>query len=246
MSSDITPSDILSTITGYLTTAVEKKIITLRVGGDPQTDSLDNQKAIADSLRAFTLAHPLFNTNGIIFEVPLASKFWCDFIIRTQDNRLWLPINLKVSSFKGRDDLSSKEGVFYALTGIDPLTRSIRSWDAYCKELAGHIRRDNCDADYYYLVVRKPRPDASKADVFWTTLLSLQNVYPNGNRPPFQCCWKENLAPAQRQRNEAIAYILSVLEETLLQRALALRSFSKYVAPLLRGWEGKMANTNPA
>ena len=32
----------------------------------------------------------------------------------------------------------------------------------------------------------------------------------------------------------------------LLQRALALRSFSKYVAPLLRGWEGKMANTNPA
>jgi len=246
MSSDITPSAILNIITGYLTTAVEKNIITLSVSGDPQTDSLANQKTIADSLKAFTLAHPLFSTNGILFEVPLASKFWCDFIIRTQDNRLWLPINLKVSSFKGRDDLSSKEGVFYALTGIDPQTRSVRSWDSYCKELASHIRRDNCDADYYYLVVRKSRPDDSKADVFWTTLLPFHSLYPNGNRPPFQCCWKENLEPAQRPRNEAIAYILSVLEATLVQRALALRSFSKYVAPLLRGWDRKTAETNPA
>ena len=74
MSSDITPSAILNIITGYLTTAVEKNIITLSVSGDPQTDSLANQKTIADSLKAFTLAHPLFSTNGILFEVPLASK----------------------------------------------------------------------------------------------------------------------------------------------------------------------------
>ncbi|MDK9725982.1 MAG: hypothetical protein OEL88_13995 [Sterolibacteriaceae bacterium MAG5] len=237
MSGDITPDKILDAITDYLSAALAENIITLHVSGNPQSDSLLNQKPIADTLRAFAMAHPLFKEYGIVVEVPTSSRSWCDFIIRSLDGRLWLPINLKVSSCDGRDDLSSKDGLFFALTGLDPEVMAIRSWEAYCKALASNIRHNDCAADYYYLVVRKNRTGDGNVEVFWTSLLNLCHVHPNGNRPPFQCRWAENRERAIRTRSEAIAYLLGTLEVTLIRRANALTSFSNHLSPLLRKWE---------
>ncbi len=152
------------------------------------------------------------------------------------NNRIWLPINLKVSSFRGRDDLSSKDGLFYALTGKDP---EHCDWDRYCQELAAHLKRDNCCADYYYIVVQKSRPGTPRGNVFWTSLLALRCVHPNGNRPPFQCHWAENTERLSWPRKEAVAYLLGVLEETLTLRANASASFKKHLTPMLRGWGPK-------
>jgi hypothetical protein len=236
MSKVVTPPEILNVISNYVQTALKRDIITLQTSGNPRADSLANQPVIGDSLRAFTLCHPLFVKHGLVFEVPSSPQFWCDFVIRTLDDRIWLPINLKVSSFRGRDDLSSKDGLFYALTGKDP---EHCDWDRYCQELAAHLKRDNCCADYYYIVVQKSRPGTPRGNVFWTSLLALRCVHPNGNRPPFQCHWAENTERLSWPRKEAVAYLLGVLEETLTLRANASASFKKHLTPMLRGWGPK-------
>ena len=237
MVENITPQEILTVITDYLATALDENIITLKVTGNPRADSLANQKPIGDALRTFALAHPLFNKHGIVFEVPLAAKNWCDFIIRTLDNRLWLPVNLKVSSFQGRDDLASKEGLYFALTGEAPQARGIMRWKRFTEEIPRQLKLDSCTADYYYLVVQKNRGDNHPNVVFWSSLLKLQTVHPNGNRPPFQCCWSENTTHSDRTRADAIRNLLTVLGRTLELRALARDAFEKNVRPLLQAWQ---------
>jgi hypothetical protein len=233
MTFDIAPNDILDTLTDYLATALEKDIISLKVSGNPQGDSLANQRAIGDSIRAFASGHPLFIENGLQFEVEPSPKYWYDFLLRTADNGIWLPINLKVSSFSGRDDLSSKKGLFYALTGVNPDSVSIGDWGRFHTELSKRTKLDDCSADYYYLVVRKPSVEYPKAAVFWTSLLQLHHVHPNGSRPPFQCDWRENTERTPWSRQFAICNLLNVLKETLALRADAYTSFQKHMAPVL-------------
>jgi hypothetical protein len=233
---DTTPAanEINHVLVSFLQQARQQGIITLTTTGNHQADSAINQKIIGDSLRAFTAGHPLFVENGLRFEVEPSPRHWYDFLIRSDDDTVWLPINLKVSSCLGRDDLSSKEGLFYAVTGIRPQDVQIRGWDNYFGQLASHVKLFGCAADYYYLVVDKSSID-SEQSVFWTSLLQLQRVHPNGNRPPFQCNWSENRERATWSRQRAIGNLLTALNATVELRAEARDSCHKYLGSLLGG-----------
>lgn len=139
-----------------------------------------------------------------------------------------MPVNVKVSALKTSDNISSKEGVFYALTGISSDKVQIKNWERFCEELSRYLGT-NPTADYYFLVISKELP----GEVFWTSLKSIGELVPNGNNPPFQCHWGRNRVRASRSGNEAQRYILGVLRETFRLRAEALRSFDRHLKSFL-------------
>lgn len=240
----ISPEHILDVLQGYLQTALEQNIIRLVSSGRGQArnDSSANEALIGASLRGFALGHPLFSQQGMVFEVATNGR-WYDFLVYSLDGQIWMPINLKVSTLKGNDNLSSKEGLYFALTGKNPSGGVIRNWELFCSNLAANVCRMDNSADYYYLVVQKPTANQPMGRVFWTSLLKLQRVTPNGSNPPFQCKWQENVERASRSRQEAVDRLLDVLGETFVLRANALNSFQRHIVPGFTGplkakWEG--------
>lgn len=228
----VTPDWILGVLRDYLKTALEEKVITLVYTGpgNARADSRANEQLIGSSLRAFALGHPLFTKGGFTFDVTINGQ-WYDFLVKSADESIWLPINLKVSALRGNDNLSSKAGLFYALTGIRPSNALIRNWDLFCQNMAASVKRTDCSADYYFLVVRKDEGGDQEKRVFWTSLLQLKSVKPNGSNPPFQCKWRENMERQTRSRAEAVDDLLDVVGETFVLRAKALDSFKQHVAP---------------
>lgn len=243
-----TPAHILNVLQGYLQVALEQNIIRLVSSGrgSARADSAANEALIGTSLRGFALGHPLFTQSGMSFEVA-TNGTWYDFLVRSADDSVWLPINLKVSSLQGNDNLSSKEGLFYALTGIRPTGGLIRNWDLFCQNMATHVKRNDCSADYYYIVVQKASSDMPVGRVFWTSLLQLQRVTPNGSNPPFQCKWSDNTERSFWTRQQAVDNLLDVVGETFVLRAKALDSFKTHVVPgfsndLKTKWSGVTPN----
>lgn len=243
----VTRSDILGILRDYLYQALEQEIIKLVYTGkgNYRKDSAENEKLIGNSLRGFSLGHPMFAGGEFTFEVT-TNGTWYDFLVKSADESVWMPINLKVSSLKGNDNLSSKEGLFYALTGVRPEGGMIRNWDLFCQNMATHVKREGCSADYYYLVVEKLK-DGAAGRVFWTSLLELHRVTPNGSNPPFQCKWKENMDRRDWTREEAVDYLLDIIGETFVLRAKALDSFKQHVVPsfpeeLKAKWAGEVPN----
>ena len=230
--SRITPEKILDVLRDFVQIALEKNFVMLvSTGkGKHRLDSSIIEESIGNSLRGFAEGHPLFTQMGLSIEMA-TNGTWYDFLIRSLDGSIWIPINLKVSSLEGCDDLSAKDGVFYALTGIRPTDGMTRNWDCFCRNMATHVKRNNCSADYYYLVVQKTPPGKPVGKVFWTSLLQLQRVRPNGCNPPFQCRWKENTERATQTRQQAIDNLLNVLGQTFVQRAKALDSFRTHLVP---------------
>lgn len=232
----VAPASILDILKDYLRKALGEGVITLvsTGAGNARADSRANEQLIGNSLRAFALGHPLFSQGGFTFDVTINGK-WYDFLVKSADESIWLPINLKVSSLRGNDNLSSKAGLFYALTGVRPQGGVIRNWDLFCQNVAASVKKTDCSADYYFLVVDKDASVAPTERVFWTSLLQLQRVTPNGSNPPFQCKWRENKVRASRSRSVAVDHLLDVIGGTFVLRAKALDSFKQYVVPGFSG-----------
>lgn len=240
----VTPHLILDILQNYLRSALGTAVVTLvSTGrGNARADSSANERLIGNSLRAFALGHPQFTQGGFTFDVTINGE-WYDFLVKSADESVWLPINLKVSSLRGNDNLSSKAGLFYALTGVRPQGGLIRNWDLFCHNLAAYVKRTDSSADYYFLVVDKNADVLPAERVFWTSLLQLQRVTPNGSNPPFQCKWRENMVRASRSRPEAVDNLLDVIGETFVLRSKALDSFKQHVVPGFSGalsakWSG--------
>lgn len=227
----VSAETILDTLCAQLTRGLQQGFINLASHGKGQArrESTENEEIIGKSLQAFAAGHPLF-ADELSFSVA-TNGAWYDFLVESRDGAVWVPINLKVSSLEGNDNVASKAGLFYALTGVRPENTLIRNWEVFCQHLAACLRRDDCDSDYYFLVVEKHPGGVGR--VFWTSLLQLQVVTPNGSNPPFQACWQHNLQRARRTRAEAVDYLLHVVGQTFQLRAQALVSFNTHVAPKL-------------
>lgn len=225
-------SQILNLLVSFLIPALAKGIIRLPSTGSSRVDSHESQRIIGDALRAFTAGHPLFVEHGLSLEHAPSNTHWYDFLIRSECGQIWIPINLKVSNCKGRDDVKAKEGLFYAVTGMSPDGKCTRHWDAYCKHLAANIAWTNCLADYIYLIVEKSPRDPDQS-VFWTSIMRLNAVHPSGANPPFQSHWPENRNHSERSRQEAILYLLGNLRESLKLRAAAYESYQRHMDAML-------------
>jgi hypothetical protein len=132
-----------------------------------------------------------------------AKRDWYDVSINI-DNKV-IPINVKITD-GGTDNISSKKGMYYALTGLNP-DNLTDQWIPFNKSLLDNINF-NSDADYYFIVVFK---HINK--ILVTSLLEINTLVPNGNNLPFQCNWG-SLSITKRSRKEQIKYVLEKYYES--------------------------------
>lgn len=147
---------------------------------------------------------------------------WFDFAFEEQE--IFYPINIKVSTTTTADNLNCKLGIYYALTGKIPDFKNDISWETYLKKLKENITDNN--RDYYFLIINKE----NTKDIFLSSLKTLYKLVPNGNNLPFQACWNDNRNTINRNNHEAQKFILSVLGQSLKLRANAYLSFKEHFA----------------
>jgi hypothetical protein len=146
---------------------------------------------------------------------------------------------VKISGFGGSDNLASKEGLFYAMTGVDPKkvphrtnpeqTWGINSWEPYCEAMA-HYFGASKGADYYFLVINK----TDIGHVFWTSLRHMAALDPNGNNLPYQAHWARNTQRVERTWEESAQFLMGVFREALVLRARVLNQFDASVGVKLK------------
>ncbi len=136
---------------------------------------------------------------GTIINLP-PPRCWYDFAIKTNEGEMFVNIKVSDLSNSAADNLSSKQGMGYALTGIKTIPND---WDSFNDVIGRSVRSGY---DYYFLVVNKN----NSSDVFGTSLKRIEKLQANGNNLPFQCNWSANRKWSQRTEEEAIEYILSV------------------------------------
>ncbi|WP_018605015.1 hypothetical protein [Uliginosibacterium gangwonense] len=215
-------ANILNRLCQHLSTALQAGNLRLSTNsGDGRVNSQASEKEISNALLHFSQANEWFHIKRALNIEIARERYWYDFAVSGRG--LFIPVNVKVSSFQGSDNLSSKEGVFYALTGVDPHSVTINTWEKFCARLHENLGRDP-NADYYFVIVNKQEV----GDVFWTSLKSICQLDANGNNPPFQCNWSKNRDRIQRSEAEAQDYILSVLGSSFRLRAEAWNSFQQY------------------
>lgn len=218
----LNPTQILDSLQRYLAKSLTTGGLALdKSQSDGRLNSQVNERQISQALQLYAVANEDFGLAGCSIEIS-PPRFWYDFLVKAPG--IYLPVNVKVSSLEGNDNLSSKEGVFFALTGLDPKSIKINDWERYCEGIGSYLGNDPT-ADYYFLVINKKKP----GDVFWTSLKRLSELTPNGNNPPFQCNWAKNRTHTQRSEVEAQNYILRILRQTFVLRAKALESFDTYI-----------------
>lgn len=145
---------------------------------------------------------------------------WVDFSF--EENGNFIPVNIKVSTTKTADNLNCKLGIYYSLTGKIPSFGNGISWEQYFKNLSSDMTEN--DKDYYFLIINKD----NIADVFATSLKSLESIVPNGNNLPFQAKWDNNRIMQNRSYEEAKRFLLSCFGESLKLRAEVYLSFERY------------------
>lgn len=220
--STLNPIQILDSLSTYLARSLKTGSLNLdRSQTDGRLNSQVNEGQISHALKLYGLANERFQSEELMVEVS-PPRYWYDFCVT--GSNVFLPVNVKVSSLEGNDNLSSKEGVFFALTGVDPKSVRVNDWERYCEAIGEHLA-SNPEADYYFLVINKKTP----GDVFWTSLKRLPALTANGNNPPFQCNWSKNREHVERTQEEAQTYILKTLRQTFVLRAKALESFDTHI-----------------
>ncbi|MBP5723047.1 MAG: hypothetical protein J6X18_05680 [Bacteroidales bacterium] len=137
------------------------------------------------------------------------SREWYDCAFRDDDGN-FIPINIKISTMKSTpDNVSSKSGLFYTLTGVIP--EKEYEWPEYFDKLNENIGKGWDSADYYFIVINKN----DTSDVFCTSQKHLNVLVPNGNNLPFQCAWGANRIPIYRTNKESKEFLMGALTESI-------------------------------
>lgn len=101
-------TDILDSLANYLSRSLKSGSLSLdRSQTDGRINSQLNERQISDALRLYALANEQFQSarHSICIAPP---RFWYDFLVSGPE--VFLPVNVKVSSLEGNDNLASKEG----------------------------------------------------------------------------------------------------------------------------------------
>ena len=150
------------------------------------------------------------------------SRKWYDFSFRDEDGNFY-PVNIKISKMSSTpDNVSSKTGVFYAITGIVPPKEY--GWENFWDELHSNEHNPSNGSDYYFIIINKN----DTSDVFCTSLKHLNEVRTNGNNFPFQCCWDKNRTLVDRTDEEAREFLLNTLKESVEKDTMARNYYRVY------------------
>ena len=187
---------------------------------------LKNEKFVLSSQQNDGRLNSAINENEIInliqkkFDIDIPSaRNWADFYIDK------IPVNIKITTTKTADNASSKEGLYYALTG--EIYFGSNNWENYLKQLKNNIK--DTDKDYYFLVINKK----DTKDIFLNSLKQINSLQPNGNNLPFQIKWCDNKIMIKRNFQEVKQLLLGTLGKSIKLRANAYISFKKYFSEYL-------------
>jgi len=147
------------------------------------------------------------------------SRDWADFYIDK------MPVNIKITTTNTADNVSSKKGVYYALTG--QIYSGNGQWEDYLKQLKQNIQ--DTDKDYYFLVVNKNNTN----DIFINSLKQVSSLQANGNNLPFQIKWCDNKVMKFKSFDEVKHMLLGTLGQSIKLRADVYMSFQKYFSEYL-------------
>lgn len=173
--------------------------------GDGRLDSALSEGVVINHLKSI-----LPDTN--IIEAP--ARHWYDVAI--QEDGKFFPINIKITSGASADNVSSKKGMYYALTGIRPEEeKGLDKWETFIQKLTNNYCVS--DADYYFIICFK-----DTGELLFTSLKHLEALVPNGNNLPFQCNWGQNKRPTIRSHEEQLHYIMDTFISSYIKRSPGL------------------------
>ncbi len=160
----------------------------------------------------------ILNTIKHSFPIQLSkAREWWDFSF--EENDIFYPVNLKITTTKTADNLNCKLGIYYALCGLLPTFNNEIAWEKYFQKLHKDLGK-NTDRDYYFLIINKNDPK----DIFINSLKGIQTLQPNNL--PFQCKWDNNREIIQRDFYGSKNSILSALAESVkLRSSIDLKEF---------------------
>jgi hypothetical protein len=149
---------------------------------------------------------------------------WYDFGITASG--IFYPVNIKISTFKGNDNLNCKLGLYYTLTDTIPEFKNEIGWSDFFFRLFEDMSevRDT-KSDYYFIVINKNDTN----DVFWTSLKRISMLTPNGNNLPFQAKWSDNRKRKRKSHQEVKYHLLGTLLESWRRRAKPFGVFESLV-----------------
>lgn len=187
--------------------------------GDGRLDSAESEETVIKHLQS------LFEGTDIKVFIPPAKRWWYDILIEYNGKKY--PINIKITTGNSSDNISSKLGMFYTLTGRWPENeKGLTKWESYNTSLVKYFN-PSTEADYYFIVYFK------KEEIFlFTSLKRLNTLVANGNNLPFQCKWSNNLENTTRSENEQCHYLMNVYFNSWIKKMSGFE-------PLMRWKEGQ-------
>lgn len=137
------------------------------------------------------------------------------------------PFNIKITSGTSADNLNSKMGLLYAMTGYTPEEirakgyGNIEHWINFNQALKELTRINPCD--YGFIVVFKEGQNDNVSNIFLTSLKRLDKLVSNGNNLPFQANWSQNKIWTSRSEKEQIEYIKEIYIDSWIKKANGIK-----------------------
>lgn len=190
---------------------------------DGRVNSSENEREFIENLTSNNEFN-IFLRNNNLKIIHSKIREWYDVAIENNNNNEFYPINIKITDLNKmqNDNLNSKLGIYYSLTGKIPNFSNEIQWEKFFKEL--HENFNQTDADYYFLVINKN----NTKDVFWNSLKKLNSLTPNGNNLPFQCEWNKNRNKIDRDYESAKDFLIKCFGDSIKKRVKIFDDFNKY------------------
>lgn len=184
--------------------------------GDGRLDSAESEAVVIEHLKNIFIN----NDDVEILEAP-RSRHWYDILFKV--NGKSYPVNIKITAGDSADNVSSKEGLFYALTGIWPENvKGLTQWKTYNTLLTENLNTSS-ESDYYFIVYFK------EEEMFLVTSLKrIEELTPNGNNLPFQCNWSKNYEFTKRTLQEQSKYLMDIYFQSWLKKLNGFEPLMKW------------------
>lgn len=156
----------------------------------------------------------------IVMDIPNSRSMYDVAFVSKKDPSIFIPCNIKVSSFKYNDNLNCQNILDFITSGNIP-DKSPQN-KKYMYEHALSINQNqnfNEPIDYYFICINKDDMEKS----FYTSLLTIKELYPNASNL-VQCNWAKNYQIGRTS-------LFEVTEDDIkedLKRGLAPREYRSY------------------
>ena len=135
------------------------------------------------------------------------------------------PFNIKITKGNNPDNMSSKEGFMYALTGktYSELSNygNLNFWINFNKALVENIQPN--ELDYGFIVLFK-----DTKEIILSSVKQLQIAVANGSNLPLQIRWNDNKVPTTRSEIEQINYLMGIYISAWHKKCVGLETLDDW------------------